>query len=106
MKFDKDYYDAIANLSRIARQWIADHPDKEDAKIQFNYPQGVFLAAVPQDALEHGYVSANDSGRELMTAMGAFTDAKDSPSISMIRYALEFMEEIREEDENARHARR
>jgi hypothetical protein len=99
MKMDKDYYDAIANISRVARKWIEDNPDKEDAKVQFNYPMGVFLSAVPQDAIEHGMVSVNDAGRELLTAMGAFSDAKDSPSISMIRFALEFMEDIRKEDD-------
>lgn len=99
MKLDKDYYDAIGRISRIARKWIEDNPDKEDAKVQFNYPQGVFLAAVPQDAIEQGFVSVNDSGRELLTAMGAFSEEKDSPSIAMIRFALEFLEDIRKEDE-------
>lgn len=101
----KDYYEGIAKASRLARAWMEANPEK-DAKVQFNYPHGVFLSAVPQDAIEHHFVTVNEHGRELLEAMGAFSEEKDSPSISMLRFAIEHIEEIRKEDEKRGNTRR
>jgi hypothetical protein len=99
IQLPKEYFDQIRNLSHKAMDWMAAHPGVE-AKIQFNYPNGVFLAAVPQDAIEQKYVTADEAGTELLKAMGAFEDDAQGPSISMIRFALEYMEQIKKEDSN------
>jgi hypothetical protein len=94
----KAYYEAIAVCSRKARKWMEEHPGVE-AKVQFNYPDNTFLSAVPEDAVSKGYVTVNEAGALLMQAMGAFDNDPKAPSISMIRYALEYLEDIKKEDE-------
>lgn len=96
MKMPKEWFAAIRECSLKASQWIEDHPGMS-AKVQFNYPEGVFLSAVPQDAIEHKYVTVDEAGMDLLKAMGAFDEQRDSPSISIIRFALEYMEEIKKE---------
>lgn len=101
MKMSKDYFDEIARISRLARQWIKDHPGS-DAAVQFNYPEDTMLAAVIPDAVEAKLVSYNADGEALLRAMGAFEKCFNMPSTSMCRYALEYLEDIKKEDENAK----
>lgn len=96
MKMPQDWYNSIRECSLKAAQWIRDHPGIE-AKVQFNYPEGVFLSALPHDAIDQKFVTVDGAGMDLLKAMGAFDERKDAPSISMIRFALEYMEEIRKE---------
>lgn len=96
MKMPKDWFNAIRKCSIKASKWIEEHPGV-DAKVQFNYPEGVFLAALPQDAIEQKYVTVDEAGMDLLKAMGAFDERNDAPSISMVRFALEYMEEIKKE---------
>jgi hypothetical protein len=96
MKLPKEYFDQIRQLSLKAMAWMEAHPGVQ-AKVQFNYPDGVFLAAVPKDAIDHKYVTADSAGMDLLKAMGALDDDIKGPSISMIRFALEYMEEIKKE---------
>jgi hypothetical protein len=100
-KTEKEYFDEIRRLSRLARTYVAENPHS-DAKVQFNIGRKVNVIGVVPDALKSGLMSANEDGMEMLKAMGALGDKPGMPSIMMVQAAIEYMEEIQKEDEDGR----
>jgi hypothetical protein len=98
MRTEKEYFDEIRRLSRLARKYVAENPHS-DAKVQFNLGPKVNVIGVVPDALQSGLMSANEDGLEMLKAMGTF-DKSNTPSIMMVQAAIEYMDEIQKEDEN------
>lgn len=97
----KMYLDKIRALSRKARQFIVDNPES-DAQIKWLQRDKTLVVGTTQDMINHDLVTINDEGRRLLEAMGAFSGSDfDIPTANMVRAALEYMEDIRKEDESA-----
>jgi hypothetical protein len=98
---DAQYFDHIRDLSRLARKFIEDNPGC-DAKVQFNYPEGVMVIGTMESPLAKKFVTYNEDGRRMLEAMGAFEESKNQPTVFMVRAAITYMDEIEEEDEAAK----
>jgi hypothetical protein len=89
---EEDYINQIKQLHKLAKAWVAEHPDA-DVKIQFNYPKDVMLIATAVDALEKGFVTTNPEGRKMLEDMGTLNPGPKMPSIFMVRLAIEYINE-------------
>jgi hypothetical protein len=86
------YAAQVKKLHQLAHEWLKAHP-QSNAKIQFNFPKEVGLIATMHDALKNKLVMANPQGMVLLGHMGALTNRPDTPSVFMVRIAIEHMDE-------------
>jgi hypothetical protein len=91
--FEKAYMGQIRAMQAAGRAWVKSHP-KAAPMVQFNYPQNIGVIGTLAEALEKGIVSANEDGRELLRAMGAFEDIPTQPTVIMCRVALDVFEMV------------
>jgi hypothetical protein len=85
-KAAQQYESRVLAMAERARTWRENNPDRV-AKVQFNFPPQVCLIATINDAIEHGYVTTNEAGAELVQALRA--PGEDEPTVLMVRIALE-----------------
>ena len=87
MKTAQEYLTQIEAMAQKAKRWREKHPNAW-AKVQFNFPPTVGIIMTITEAIQCGFVSCNDDGLSLITALGPWED-KDEPTVTMVRAALE-----------------
>lgn len=85
------YVEQIKKMIRQARAWRRAHP-QANPKIQFNFPPNTLVAIPLAGALEHGFMSVNDEGRELIAAMWAGMEERKEPTPGMIRCVMKLID--------------
>jgi hypothetical protein len=90
----ENYAAQIQKMITLAREWVDANP-QATPKISWNYPQGVMVIGLMQDAMEKKLVSCNDDGRRLLEHIGAFDPSVSCPSVSMCRFAMELFDDER-----------
>ncbi len=85
MQTEAGYIAEIQKLIGVCCQWRRDNPLSQP-KVQFNYPEKVFLCATVPGALEKHFISADADGMNLLNTLMA---ACDGVSVAMVRCAIE-----------------
>lgn len=78
-----EYAAQLELMARVARIWLAAHPN---AKIELvcHYPPEIFVSATISDALAKGVATCNHETRELIEAMPGY-GTNWEPSVAMVR---------------------
>lgn len=88
------YVDTIQTMIAQGRAWVKAHPDASPI-VQFNYGKDVMIIGSVELIPETNYVYRDAAGAELIAAMIAGIEEEKTPSIAMLRFAFELMDDPR-----------
>lgn len=84
---EEAYFGQLQAMHEKALEWRKANPTRK-VLIQFNFPPGVFLASTISSAIEHGFVSANEAGLELIKSLWP-EDSERGATVMMVKFVLE-----------------
>lgn len=82
----ENYVHQLSDMRQRLVAWVKANPEKE-VKIQFNFPNKIAVIATIRVAMNEGFVSVNDAGRELIESM--CDRGLNEPTVLMVRAVLE-----------------